>query len=127
MSILDELKNWKGAVEINGTHYNSISEVENVDADSVTLLHRTTHRTRVVDLEYKVTVKNYMTQKSTDGFDFMSKWNNNVPMPLSTMTGTIERETRGMIYMKLHGTGSLSSALWEGWIIKSAIVDQEEV
>lgn len=50
-----------------------------------------------------ITVKQYMTKKSSPGFDFMSKWNNDIPMPLMTMVGTVEKETPGMVYMKLHG------------------------
>lgn len=53
--------------------------------------------------ELVITVKPYMTKEATPEFDFMAKWNNNVPMPLRTMVGTVERETRGMVYMKLHG------------------------
>lgn len=53
--------------------------------------------------EYVVTVKKYMTQKSSPRFDFMAKWNNDVPMPLCTMVGYRVKETPGMVYMKLHG------------------------
>lgn len=52
---------------------------------------------------YKITVKGYMTKEATPEFDFMAKWNNNKPMPLRTMIGTKEKETRGMVYMNLHG------------------------
>lgn len=55
--------------------------------------------------EMKITVKSYMTQQATPEFDFMAKWNNNNPMPLRTMVGTVEKETRGMQYMHLHGMG----------------------
>ena len=41
--------------------------------------------------EIKISVKAYMTRKATPEFDFMAKWNNNNPMPLRTMTGTIEK------------------------------------
>ena len=113
-----------------------------------------------------------MTQKATPDFDFMAKWNNDNPMPLRTMIGTAEKETRGMIYMKLHGfakptitcaccgkeltnpisrhygigpiclsklgiardiedvsgiSEELVNITWEGWIIKSAIIEQEAV
>ena len=53
--------------------------------------------------EYRITVKKYMTEPSSPRFDFMEKWNNNNPMSLRMMTGTIEKETRGMVYMHLHG------------------------
>ena len=51
----------------------------------------------------RITVKSYMTQKSTPTFDFMSKWNNDIPMPLRVMYGTKIEETRGMVKMQLHG------------------------
>lgn len=128
--------------------------------------------------EYKIHVKKYMTEKSSPQFDFMSNWNNDVPMPFVIMSGTIEKETRGMYYMKLHGRAEktsvciccgrklthpvsmlyglgpecgshayinpfdseeelmscidevyqkISDVKWEGWIIKSAIKEMEEV
>ena len=55
-------------------------------------------------IEYLITVKKYMTRKATPEFDFMRKWNNDIPMPLMMMQGVVEKETRGMVYMKLHGT-----------------------
>lgn len=51
----------------------------------------------------RITVKSYMTQKSTPLFDFMEKWNNNIPMPLRVMYGTKLEETKGMVKMQLHG------------------------
>ena len=127
---------------------------------------------------YKIEVKNYMMKKSTPEFDFMAKWNNDNPMPLKIMVGSVEKETRGMVYMKLHGDilaektvrcmkcgrtlsnpvsqyfgigpecgghnyvnpfdteeqlkaavaeykKTLNDITWEGWIIKSAITNQE--
>lgn len=52
---------------------------------------------------YRITVKSYMTQKSTPSFDFMEKWNSDIPMPLRVMTGRKLEETRGMVKMELHG------------------------
>lgn len=130
--------------------------------------------------EYRITVKKYMTEPATPRFDFMEKWNGNNPMPLRMMTGTIEKETRGMVYMHLHGDmyatqmctcmrcgrvltnpvsqyfgigpecgghnyvnpfddeeqlkeavaeyrKKLQQIQWSGWVIKSAITEQEEV
>lgn len=74
---------------------------------------------------YKITVKKYMTEPSTPSFDFMQKWNNNTPMPLSTMFGTEVKQTRGMVYMQLHDESGGNN--WEGWIIKSAILSSEEI
>ena len=57
---------------------------------------------------YKITVKQYMTEKSTRNFDFMLKWNNDIPMPLCIMQGELVKETRGMYYMKLKGNAEPS-------------------
>ena len=52
---------------------------------------------------YKITVKQYMTEPATISFDFQDKWNNGIPMPMVTMVGKVIKETRGMIYMELQG------------------------
>lgn len=71
---------------------------------------------------YKITVKKYMTEPATVSFDFQDKWNNGMPMPLVTMTGEVLKETRGMVYMRLHNADSK----WEGWVIKKAITNFKE-
>jgi SNF2 family DNA or RNA helicase len=54
--------------------------------------------------DYKIEVKPWMLKKSSDGFDFMAKYNNDIPMPLMIMfTGGIIDETKGMVKMSLHG------------------------
>jgi hypothetical protein len=52
---------------------------------------------------YRIEVKPYMTREATENFDFMAHWNNNKPMPLRVMRGTIEQETNGMYFMILEG------------------------
>lgn len=183
----EALTHWKGEVEVDGVHYDTIDEATkntgNANVLSVKLLPRQNKVvrpvTRTQDIpeiktgEIKITVKKYMTEKASEGFDFMEKWNNNNPMPLRTMTGTVLQETRGMVKMALHGTGKaeiycmrcgreltnpisrhygigpecmskigfvgiaiddidtikekLTNLTWTGWIIKSAITEQEEV
>ena len=193
--MLTMLKNWKGSVTINDKYYenvqDAISDFKTFNADMHIVLHSATKRAserhterQNVDVQsvqqYKVTVKKYMTQKGSPSFDFMTKWNKDVPMPLRTMIGTVEKETRGMVYMKLHGDiyaekictcmkcgraltnpvsqffgigpecgghnyvnpfssdaelkaavgayrEQLQSVKWEGWIIKSAITEKEEI
>ena len=52
--------------------------------------------------EYIVRVLRWMTQPTTDNsFDFMLRWNKNIPMPLRVMRGRVLSETRGMLYMEL--------------------------
>ena len=186
------LEGWKGAVEVNGTKYDSINSVITSEKPFEGLIHIVLYpevytsqddvenQVKSQDTEYRITVKKYMTEKSTSSFDFMLKWNNDVPMPLRTMTGTIVQETRGMVKMKLHGDiwaekictcmmcgrkltnpvsqyfgigpecgghnyvnpfedekqlkaavadykKKLQAITWEGWVIRSAITEQEEV
>ena len=113
----DDLQNWKGSIEINGIKYNSVKDAEkSFSADISTIdsiiLYTTKEdaterkKSRVESVPrtlYKITVKQYMTKPASPSFDFMSVWNNDVPMPLRTMVGTVEKETPGMVYMKLHG------------------------
>ena len=188
--MLKMLSAWKGEVIINGETYNSIQDAESVfktlkDDTHIILKSKAENTVKSENkqsdnhvvassdtVEYQVTVKRYMTQKATPEFDFMARWNNDNPMPLRTMVGTVEKETRGMIYMKLHGVGletvtcmccgkeltnpvsrhygigpvcmnkigiqcdienideikeKLTEVKWQGWIIKSAITEKEEV
>jgi len=108
------LKDYKGSIEINGVKYDSVKDAikqfkSNSDTITIKLSSNESkaHTERVRALESKVqkkiTVKQYMTRKATDEFTFMREWNKDIPMPLRTMIGTVEKETRGMVYMKLHG------------------------
>jgi hypothetical protein len=47
--------------------------------------------------EYKVEVKAYMMRKSTPDFDFMAKWNDDIPMPLKIMYGVKVAETKAWL------------------------------
>lgn len=58
---------------------------------------------------YSITVKRYMTQNSNPSFDFMAKFNNDNPMPFVEMSGKVTKETRGMVYMELHGVYKTNS------------------
>ena len=116
--MISMLKNWPGQVEVNGKLYDSIRDLHEIPVlgDIHIVLHtmaktpEKTGGTKVdqgTDTEkvYRITVKKYMTQKSTPEFDFMSKWNGDSPMPLRTMVGTIDKQTPGMYHMTLHGSG----------------------
>lgn len=112
--MLTLLKDVKGEVVINGKKYDSVrNALKSFESDSdkimITFIRNKSERTttkgradtrRVVK---KITVRQYMTRPSSDDFTFMKEWNNDIPMPLRTMVGTVERETKGMVYMKLHG------------------------
>ena len=179
------LRSWKGVIEVDGIEYDSVADAEEAikslsdDMRIVLKAHKSVEEPEKQKLqpvsdevEYLITVKPYMTKKATIDFDFMRKWNNDIPMPLRTMSGTVDKETRGMIHMKLHGIAQetvtcmccgrelthpvsrhygigpvcmekvgiycdidnideikekLVDVTWEGWIIKSAIIEREEV
>ena len=114
------LSKWQGAIEIDGTRYESVKDAvslfKTLNSKSSIKLYASAvkadteqnrqHIEQTTDsTEYEITVKKYMTQPSSGGFDFMLKWNDNKPMPMRTMRGTVEKETRGMVYMNLHGFG----------------------
>lgn len=100
------LENWKGAVEIAGTQYESVSAIpSNFDFSGCTMIKlvsaKNTSQQEDTKAVYRITVKQYMTKKATPDFTFMRTLNKDNPMPLRTMVGTIENETPGMYYMKL--------------------------
>ena len=189
--IWDEIRGWPGAVEIDGTVYPSVETAQNMlnsatlNISSIKLCDKQKQaRNEPVSVEgatHRITVRQYMTKQATPEFDFMAKWNNNIPMPMRTMVGTIEKETSGMVYMHLHGDitstvtqycmrcgkaitnpvsqffgmgpecgghnytnpfeseeelksvvdnyrkNYLQKITWAGWIIKSAIIEKEEL
>lgn len=190
--MLSMLKDYKGSIEINGEKYDSVkTALKRFKSDSDTITIKLSSNSEKHDRERvraseskvqkKITVKQYMTRKATDEFTFMREWNNDIPMPLRTMIGTVEKETRGMVYMNLHGDITeektlhclkcgrpitnpvsqyfgmgpecgghnyvnpfyskeelenavkdyrekvLKNMTWSGWIIKSAILEEEEI
>lgn len=125
--MISMLRQWNGPCEVNGQRYDSIdafisqnktlSGAVDIKLLSVSVKCNTERPTKPgtaserpakhVSEEpvYRITVKKYMTEKSSDGFDFMLKWNNDNPMPLRTMEGTVLQETKGMVKMHLRGFG----------------------
>ena len=53
--------------------------------------------------DYRIEVKPWLLKASTPEYDFMAKWNNDIPMPLLVMYGTKIGETPKMTKFKLHG------------------------
>ena len=111
------LKDWGGKIEIDDKTYNGYNEINDFKSnrESIHIIlysakknSTETQKSSVLEhsedvTEYEITVKKYMTEKASPSFDFMAKFNNDVPMPMRVMQGTVEKETRGMIYMNLHG------------------------
>lgn len=182
---MKSISEWKGSIELDGIHYDSVPIA--LDFDNLSNILLLTNKKVSAGQEakaasglYKVTVRQYMTKQANPSFDFMLKWNNDIPMPFRTMVGTIEKETPGMYKMNLHGDilaektmvcmkcgkpinnpvsqyfgmgpecgghnyinpfesedalkeavsnykKELQNKTWNGWIIKSAIIEMEEI
>lgn len=110
--MLTLLKDIKGEVIINDVKYRNIQDAikrfkSSSDVITIKLSSNDENaqktQSHASQSMKKITVKQYMTRKASPDFDFMKVWNNDSPMPLRTMIGTVEKETRGMVYMKLHG------------------------
>ena len=185
--MLSMLRNWKGAVEVDGTRYDTIQAFISANkpiSDNIHIKLCSVVETPVIGKkssatvedvtshEVQIMVKPYMTKPATPEFDFMAKWNNDVPMPMRIMEGVKVKETPGMVYMKLHGLAKptitcyccgkeltnpisrhygigpiclsklgimrdiddeenikeeLVNIEWEGWVIKSSILQEETV
>lgn len=103
-SALEALKNFTGEfkIEINFKPQQSTEGTETSRTQVDKPNTPSAPQDSVDNALYKITVRAYMTKKSTPEFDLMKKINNDVPMPFRTMFGTILEETKGMYKMKLH-------------------------
>lgn len=109
---LKQLRGWQGRIVVNGTEYentDSVPDTIELSGATINLLPKVEQRRVKVDdtlddREHLITVRQWMTQCSTPDFDYMKKFNKDIPMPLRTMQGTIEKETEKSVYMHLHGS-----------------------
>jgi hypothetical protein len=115
--VLNLLKDYKGAVEVNGQSFDSLDSalkgLKNFDGQLTIVLNkgagervsRASQRVEEVagDKIYRIKVRQYMTRPSTPEFDFHDKWNNGNPMPMRIMVGRKLKETKGMVKMELWG------------------------
>lgn len=107
--MINLFSNWNGPIEVDGVTYKSVKDIPSdlsLDDNSIIVLHTIEKSSESQALQsadgiYRVTVRQYMTRKATPDFDFMLKMNNDVPMPLRTMVGSILKETPGMYKMHL--------------------------
>ena len=181
MNFTEYINSYSGSVLVDGVSVEAFAPSPSMHVLRLMPKRTTSIEQATTATMYKITVRPYMTKPATPEFDFMAKWNNNIPMPLRTMVGTIEKETRGMVYMKLHGDTDgnpvqhclkcgrvithpvskyfgmgvecgghnytnpfateeelraavdeyrknvLNKMTWEGWIIRSAIMEQVEL
>jgi hypothetical protein len=115
--MLNLLKDYKGAVEVNGQSFDSLDSalkgLKNFDGQLTIVLNkgageRVSQASQKVeevagDKIYRIKVRQYMTRPSTPQFDFHDKWNNGNPMPMRIMVGRKLKETKGMVRMELWG------------------------
>ena len=115
--MLNLLKDYKGAVEVNGQSFDSLDSalkgLKNFDGQLTIVLNkgageRVSQASQQVeevagDKIYRIKVRQYMTRPSTPQFDFHDKWNNGNPMPMRIMVGRKLKETKGMVQMELWG------------------------
>lgn len=109
--MLNILKVWKGQIIIDNVVYESCSDIpQDFNFDGVSSISlqsneecRAGQAAEAAGIVYRVEVRQYMTKKASPAFDFMAKWNNDIPMPLRIMVGTYDKETPGMYHMNLHG------------------------
>lgn len=115
--MLNLLKDYKGAVEVNGQSFDSLDSalkgLKNFDGQLTIVLNkgageRVSQASQQVeevagDKIYRIKVRQYMTKPSTPEFDFQDKWNNGIPMPMRIMVGKKLKETKGMVQMELWG------------------------
>ena len=108
------LSKWNGAIELNGNPIDKSFDFSTINGSFNLILRpsnfiqtieepESDNKIKDVTGTYRITVKRYMTKPASPEFDFMEKWNNNNPMPLVTMVGEKLKETKGMVYMQLHG------------------------
>ena len=98
------LNDWPGKILINDKNVNLTGDFKFTDDMTVKLLpvkNVSSDEAANVHNEVLIEVRQYMTKKSTASFDFMKKWNNDIPMPLYIMQGVILDESPGMYKMKL--------------------------
>jgi hypothetical protein len=115
--VLNLLKDYKGAVEVNGQSFDSLDSalkgLKNFDGQLTIVLNkgagervsRASQQVEEVagDKIYRIKVRQYMIKPSTPEFDFHDKWNNGIPMPMRIMVGRKLKETKGMVQMELWG------------------------
>ena len=109
------LENYKGTIEVNGNVVDGLNlftlsksggslNIKITPYNFSQQFHQKAEENND-DKEYRITVKAYMLRKGSPEFDFMTKMNNDNPMPLRTMVGRKTKETKGMEYWELHGEG----------------------
>lgn len=114
--IMLNLLNYEGEIVVNGQTYASSHEAyeslksQGLNVVSVVIPGRTVKPDAPTDFrrdcKYQVRVKSWMREYSSPAFDFMQKWNDDVPMPLAVMQGYVLEETAGMVRMSLEGSVS---------------------
>lgn len=120
--IFSFLKNFEGAVEVNGELIEN-EKIEDYEDKLSNMKIKLTPR-GMLNTEYKLVVKQWMC-KGSEQLDFHKRWNNGVAMPVNEMYGKILSETLLMYKMELHDAENKNT--WKGYVSKSSIISMEEV
>lgn len=132
--MLESIK-WKGPVQVNGIEYDSIDQallsLKGFKGKLCVVFKeyrkpRETIREQVCQHDIRISVRQYMINPPTSTFDFHERWNGGIPMPEKTMVGRIIQDNGGMYEMELRSENN-PEVSWRGWVIKSAILEQEEL
>lgn len=120
--IFSFLKNFEGAIEVNGELIDN-EMIEDYEEKLSSMKIKLTPR-GMLNIEYKLVVKYWMC-KGSEQLDFHQRWNNGVAMPANEMYGKILSETLLMYKMELHDAENKNK--WTGYVSKSSIISMEEV
>lgn len=120
--MINILKEHTGGLIYNGQNYNNVENVlnelkEDEPFDIVLLPGKKSNI-------YYFLFKDWMLVKSTKEFDFMRRFNNDIPIPLNKMRGYIIEETPAMYKVSLNED---QLYLWEGWVPKCGIIQITEI
>lgn len=110
--MLNLIKDYQGAITVNGIPYANVTKaIEALANFSGLLTVELNGKEAPVVAEkvdknldtsiYQVKVRQYMTKPPSIDFDFHTKWNNGIPMPMRVMVGRKLQETQGLVKMEL--------------------------
>lgn len=119
--MLKYLSDFEGALTINGKPYSSIQEamkdlrdytgsvVITVGQDKEPVQPLKTSPAGIIidtsqgDPVYQIKIRAYLLKEPSIDFDFHTKWNQGIPVPMRIMVGRKLKETQGLVQMELWG------------------------
>lgn len=124
--MLEELKDFKGKIILNGKSYVNGSTLPDLDKYETLDIYLEAQDEDVVPIKnkrYEFTVKEDMTEFGSGQLDFHKRWNKEGAMPFRRMSGKVIEEFDDMIKVSLEKAGMH----WEGYILKDFIDSMREL